>query len=593
MNSETDQLENGMASPWARSVESVLDKLSVDSKVGLSGEDADRRRNRYGSNKLREAQTTSAIEILVEQFKNLIILLLVVAAIVAFFFGEHLEGSAIVIVIVINALIGFFTELRAIRSMESLRELGGVKANVKRDGEIREVPADELVPGDVVMLEGGDVITADMRLIEASKIQVDESALTGESVPVEKHVDPVEEDAALADREDMVYKGTAVTRGSGMGVVVETGMDTELGEITDLVDTAEQEQTPLEDRLDALGHKLIWVTLAIATFVTLSGIVAGKELFIMIETGIALAVAAIPEGLPIVATIALARGMWRMARKNVLINRLSAVETLGSTTVIFTDKTGTLTENKMTVRDYKLYQREGLPDEKEDPGDRILSSKPAKLSPELKSLLVGILCNNASIGQEPDDGDGVGDPMEVALLEVGDKYGIGRNDLLERYPEKKEEAFDTESRKMATYHQVNGEYFEAVKGAPEAIIEASNKVETESGLRSLTEEKKTEWLQKNREMAEDGLKVLGLAYRTPSSVDNEPYQDLIFLGLVGLLDPPRTDVKTSIETCHGAGLQVIMVTGDQAETVRNIALEVGLTDDPDAPVLEGKELGDP
>jgi Ca2+-transporting ATPase len=335
--------------PWAMPFEKVLSEMKVDAEKGLRDHEVRQRRKQYGRNRLRRAKKKSARLILANQFKSLIILLLAAAAILSFTFAQWMEGLAVVAVILINAGIGFFTEMKAVRSMEALRKMGSVTAKVRREGQIRELEAEAIVPGDILIIEGGDIIAADGRVILASKLQVDESTLTGESLPVSKKTDFVEKDVPLAERMGMLFKGTAATRGSGEAVVIATGMDTELGRITTLVEEAEEEVTPLEKRLDQLGHKLIWLTLGIVVVIAVTGILAGRDMFLMIETSIALAVAAIPEGLPIVATVALARGMWVMARRNALINRLSAVETLGATNVIFTDKTGTLTENRMSV----------------------------------------------------------------------------------------------------------------------------------------------------------------------------------------------------------------------------------------------------
>ncbi|NDJ86366.1 MAG: HAD-IC family P-type ATPase, partial [Chloroflexi bacterium] len=333
---------------YSRSGDEALEHYQVAISEGLTGAEAQQRLERFGENRLREAERRSALSILIEQFQSLIVLLLVAASALAFAFGDAVEGVAILAVILINAAIGFFTELRAVRSMEALQELGQVTARLRRDGTVHEVDAEQIVPGDILLLEGGDVVTADVRLLEAAKLQANESALTGESVPVNKKVEALNADTELAERTNMVFKGTSITRGSGEGVVVATGMETELGHISSLVESAEDETTPLEKRLDQLGQKLVWLTLVVAALVAISGMLSGKELVLMVETAIALAVASIPEGLPIVATIALARGMARMAQRNALLNRLSTVETLGATNVICTDKTGTLTENQMT-----------------------------------------------------------------------------------------------------------------------------------------------------------------------------------------------------------------------------------------------------
>lgn len=581
--------------PWASASEEILEALQADPDSGLTEDAASRRREEFGKNRLREAERRSAWEILVEQFKSLVVLLLVVAAGVSFVFGEFIDGFAILAVVVINAAIGFFTELRAVRSMEALQELGDVQAKVRRNGEVQEVNAEELVPGDIAILEGGDVVTADMRLLEAAKLQANESALTGESVPVGKQVEPVEADAPVAERASMVFKGTAITRGSGVAVVVTTGMETELGEISELVEEAEAEQTPLEERLDKLGHRLIVVTLVIAALVAVAGIVRGREILQMIETAIALAVAAIPEGLPIVATIALARGMRRMAKRNALVNRLAAVETLGGTNVICTDKTGTLTENQMTLTELTLtngevhVSGEGLELEGE------FSRDDEDVSPEEDSLLrraleVGVLCNNATLPSADAEEDAIGDPVEIALLVAGAKAGIRRDQLLEELPEEREVAFDPEVKMMATFHQADGRFRVAVKGAPEAVLNASNGLANGEDESELDDEEREAWRERNEQMAEQGLRVLAVAEKRVDDPDADPYKSLNFLGLVGLLDPPREEVKGAIRDCQEAGIQVVMVTGDQAATARNVALAVGLAGEENATVIEGREL---
>lgn len=580
-----------MKTPWSEPADDVLRELDVNPEEGLSASAVKKRREKYGTNRLREARTRGWLDILWGQIKSLIVGLLAVASIVAFAFGEFIEGAAILVVIVLNTIIGFFTELRAVKSMEALRELGGVEAFVFREGEMREMSADDLVPGDIVKLQQGDLVTADIRLIEENNLQANESGLTGESVAVEKTVEPVDEDTPLAERESMVYKGTAITRGEAMGVVVRTGMETELGEITELVDEAESEQTPLERRLETLGNKLIFLTLAIASLVTISGTLAGRELYRMIETGIALAVAAVPEGLPIVATIALARGMWRMAEKNALINRLSAVETLGSTTTIFTDKTGTLTENQMSVRSLHSPSSSRTRDVKEQEHLREQEGEPGS---DLQRLLhIGMLCNNASrVETEEGTEEMRGDPMETALLTAGREMGIRRRELLDRHPEVREEAFSSETNMMATFHErkEGNDYYVAVKGAPESVLEASDRIEVDGEERDLDPSEVEDWLEQNRDLASNGLRLLAMADRTADNPEEDPYQNLVFRGLIGFLDPPRTDVREAIRKAKRAGIKVIMVTGDQAETAANIAREVGIVTEGHAEVRSGADL---
>ena len=611
-----EHLEEGGASvvdqPWTREWREIAEQLGVEPEQGLSKSEAQERLEKYGANRLREAERKSTWQIFIEQFKSLIVGLLAVATVLSFAFGEIIEGVAIAVVILINALIGFVTELRAVRSMEALQELSSVNAKVRRDGQAKEIPAEEIVPGDVVILQGGDIITADLRLIEASKLQADESALTGESVPVGKVTAPIddEEETPLAERESMVYKGTAVTRGAGEGIVVATGMATELGQISSLVAEAEEETTPLEVRLQQLGHTLIWVTLAIAAIVAISGIIAGRDLLLMIETAIALAVASVPEGLPIVATVALARGMWRMAQRNALINQLSAVETLGATNVILTDKTGTLTENRMTVtrvslagEAFKITGRglatEGefnrADGEDEADADAIDPQEDERLQ---RFLEIGVLCNDASFtitgeGEaEEKDAATVGDPLEVALLVAGAKAGMIRDDLLEKLPETREVAFDANVKMMATYHELSDAsgYRVAVKGALEAVLEASTRIWTEEGIQELTEAQHETWSERNQALAEEGLRVIAMAFKEVDATEAEPYENLTFLGLAALLDPPREEVRASLEACQDAGIDVIMVTGDQPATARTVGLEVGLIHDEDARVVYGQNL---
>ncbi|ARA92556.1 ATPase [Rhodothermaceae bacterium RA] len=566
--------------PWARPWEELAAELDVRPEQGLSDEEAAARLRRYGPNRLRAHPRRSAWHILMDQFKSLIVALLATAALVAFLSGETLEGWAIVAVLLINAAIGFATELRAVRSMEALFAFDRLTARVRRGGHVKTLPAEQLVPGDVVLLEGGDLVTADLRLVEASKLQTDESALTGESIPVGKRPEPVAEDAPLAERTSMLYKGTAVTRGSGLALVVATGMATELGRISALVAEAEDEATPLEVRLQRLGRRLIWVTLGIAAAVVVSGTLTGKALLLMVETGLALAVAAIPEGLPIVATIALARGLRQMARRNALINRLASVETLGATGVICTDKTGTLTENRMTVTRLALARGEVS----------LEADAPPEPDPLLRAALeVAVLCNNASL---PDSADGhpSGDPLEVALLEAGARFGLTHSALTAEAPEIREEAFDPDVKMMATFHRQPDGVRVAVKGAPEPVIAASTHVLTGDGPRPLDEATRRAWLARNQALAADGLRVIAVATRTVDDVRAAPYEALTLLGLIGMEDPPRRDVRPAIQQCRQAGIRVVMITGDQPVTARAVARAVGLVEEEDAPVIHGADL---
>ena len=584
--------------PWARSWSEIARELGVDSDKGLSAGEAGRRFREYGPNRLRAAPKRSAVSICIAQFKNLIVLLLAVAAALAFLFGQILEGISIVAVLVINTAIGFFTELEAVRSMEALSRMSRTKAKVRRDGRIRLIPAEELTIGDVVLLEGGDLVGADLRLIEASRMRVDESALTGESFPVGKGPEALDKDLTQAERKNMLFKGTSVTGSSGEGVVVATGMQTELGQISSLLAEAGEEIPLLESRLNRLGNRLIWITMTMVVLLVIGGVFSGMGLLLIVETAIALAVAAIPEGLPIVATLALARGMWRMANLNALVNSLPAVETLGSVSVICTDKTGTLTENRLTATrlipadDYENMIDIDL---RSDPPSVSVgndSIDPGENSCFRKALQIGVLCSNASLNGDShsDLEQAVGDPLEITLLTLGAAFGVHRDDMLKKMPEARKEAFDPESARMATFHEADGEYRVAAKGSPESILDICTSIRTGSGEKKLDEDTRRRLLERNDRLAVDGLRVLALAGKTVKSIDDDPYRDLVFVGLVGMLDPPLLEVREAIASCTRAGIRTIMVTGDQPITARNVGQSVGLTDSDDAPVIHGREL---
>ena len=491
-----------MADPYAQDTDSVLRALKVSAEDGLSTAEARRRRKRYGPNALREGRRKSSFAVLVDQFRSLVTYLLGAAATVSFLIGDLAEAAAIAIVIALNATIGFVTEIRALRSMEALRRLGRVTTRVIRNGKPMKVPAQSLVPGDIVLLEAGDVVTADLRLVEASKLQCDESMLTGESLPVAKGTLNLNSSTPLVERHNMAFKGTGVTTGSGLGVVVSTGLETELGQISNLVEEAQAETTPLEKRLGNLARQLMWLALGLGAIVFAVGVVSGKSPALMFDTGIALAVAAVPEGLPIVATLALARGMWRMARRNALIERLSAVEALGATTVIFADKTGTLTENRMTATDFILPSGHLKVVAHPDATDLWVTENGEPVDPLSRTDLneafrVCALCTNASLSDdfETRRDAAQGDPTETALLIAAAIAGFDRSKLLQELPEIREEAFDPNTKMMATFHQTGEGYLIAVKGAPEAVIERAGYVLSPDRPRIMTEERRRGWMR--------------------------------------------------------------------------------------------------
>jgi len=565
--------------PYAAPIGAVLAALSTDPSVGLTGAEAARRLKQFGPNELLIHPPVTAAMILLNQLKGPVVWLLASAAAIAGLFGEWTEAIAILLVLGINTAIGFTTELRAVRSMEALRKLGSRASRVLRDGKLAILPAEKVVPGDVVALESGDVVTADMRLIEANTLACDESTLTGESVPVEKQTSPVPEDAVVADRASMVHKGTAITRGTGLGVVVATGMATELGLTTQLVIEMKPDVSPLERKLEQLTGQLVKVTLLVTAAIAGAGVMTGKPVMLMIEAGIALAVAAIPEGLPIVATMALARGMWRMARRNAVVERLAAVETLGATTVICTDKTGTLTENRMTV------ERLWLPSDAYgvDHANGLLldaDGDACEIDQSLRRAIeIGVLCSNATLpgpGETP-----TGDPMELALLRLGRLAGLEREALLTALPELTELAFDAETKMMATVHERDGAQFMAIKGAPEAVLAATGETLGDDGAL---------WLAHADALAEDGLRVLALAEKVIPRSAAPSYDGLSFLGLVGFRDPPRAEVRDAIAACKQAGIRVVMVTGDHAVTARKIAEILGIIEPGGGILVEGRAL---
>ncbi len=562
--------------------------LAVDPDIGLSDSEIAGRRVRFGPNTLKRQRRTSVGEIVLNQLRSPIVLLLLAATALALVVGEFVDAAAIIAVLLLNTAIGFVTEYRAVRSMEALQRLTARSVRVRRSDRVAVIPADDLVPGDVVILEAGDVVAADMRVLAAANLASDESALTGESLPVAKSADAVAADTSLAERTSMLHKGCAVTRGTGEALVVAAGMGTELGRITKLVAESEPERSPLEHQLQRLSRDLIWITLVVAAVVAGAGILAGGELALMLETAVALAVAAIPEGLPIVATLALARGMLRMARHDALISRLSAVETLGATTVVMTDKTGTLTENRMHVD--RIVTPAGEIAFHRNDGTFTLGGKAMAVDndPDLAALLTTIaLCNNASLDDSVAGGSG--DPMEIALLEAAAAGGRQGDALDDTYPEVREHAFDETIKMMATVHRDGDGYRVAVKGAPEAVLETVSTVAARDGDTAFGPDIKRQWAGTCDLLAAQGLRLLAVAGKTVSDADAPPYEDLTLHGIVALNDPPRADVPDALAATRGAGVKVVMVTGDHASTARSIARSIGLVGD-DATVMNGTDL---
>lgn len=573
---------NDSAPHWAREAQAIVIELGSHVNTGLSAMDAASRRLVHGANQLQAALPRSLVSIALGQFKSVVMALLMVAALLAFAFSETAEGAAILAVIVLNGGIGFVTEWRATRSMESLKDLGRLETKVIRDGLVQLTTTESLVPGDIVVLEGGDAVTADIRIILATGLQANESMLTGESEPIAKHSDVLAPDTIVTRRANMLFKGASISRGSVKGIVVETGLNTELGRIAMLALHAESEQTPLEKRLNMLGEKLAVVVIAIAVAIAVTGILQGRDTFIAIEIAVALAVAAIPEGLPIVVTIALARGMLRMSQRHALINKLSTVETLGATSIILTDKTGTLTENRMTVTALNIAGIEELVDAPALKSLEALRDHHAQHEdyPQLaqRMLMAATLCNNASV-QITRGGDeiGVGDPTELALINAARRYGLDKGELETAYPRLAEKPFDSDAKMMATYHLDKSQRFIAVKGAPEVVLALSQTQQTIDGKMPLDADQQLRWLADAESLGRLGLRTLAIARKDTAAQDDDSITDLELLGLVGIEDPARDGVKEAIDECTRAGISIVMVTGDHAATARNIAVKVGIT----------------
>lgn len=566
------------AAPHALACEEIIAALSVDRTHGLTTSEIQVRRARHGVNRLTAQKPQSLSSLIVHQFRSIIIWLLAAAALLSFAFGDLAEGVAILVVILFNGAIGFFTELRAVRSMEALLRIAEVQTLVRREGKIQRVDARDLVPGDIVILDAGDVITADLRLLQASNLQSDESILTGESLPVAKDTSPLPTGTDVPERRNMVFKGTAITQGAGEAIVTATGMQTEIGRISALTEEAQAEVSPLERRLDRLGHRLVWLTLGLAILMIAVGVMRGHALIDMIRTGTALAVAAVPEGLPIVATLCLARGMWRMAAQNAVITRLSSVETLGATTMILTDKTGTLTENEMAVVRYLFAD-----------GDRALDpGSPETGDARLEmALRIGALCNNATLATG--DSEASGEPMEIALLRASHEARAGARQSKEDLPRVAEHAFDPARNMMASVHAQGDGFFYAIKGAPEAVLEVCSHEYQPEGSVPLDAATRKVWADRQGAAAREGLRLLALATKQAKTADEDPYAGLTLVGLVCFLDPLRADVPDAIRSGLAAGVRVAMITGDHADTAATIARQAGLAEG-GLHVIEGKEL---
>jgi Ca2+-transporting ATPase len=606
------KLRSGERGAWHTSeAAQVLRSLGTDAPSGLSNEEAARRLEERGTNELEDRGSRSPWAILWDQFTSTMIVILIVAALASALLGDYEDSIAIAIIVVLNAAFGFVQEYRAERAMAALQQMSAPRVKVRREDRVREISARELVPGDVVLLEAGNLVPADGRLLEGANLRVQESALTGESEPVEKNPAALEEeDTPLGERADMVYSSTVVAMGRGLFVVTETGMATELGKIASMIQTTDREQTPLQRRLNQVGKVLALVALAIVGVVFALGLLRGEDLEVMFLTAVSLAVAAVPEGLPAVVTIALALGAHRMFRRRALIRKLPAVETLGSVTVICSDKTGTLTENRMTVTvldvaGHTVELGEGsFVDSKPGPDGRT----PPALGddPTLALLLAGgALCNDSLLeDHEEDEYSAVGDPTEGALVVAAAREGLKKPDIEDALPRVGEVPFDSKRKRMTTVHEVvsgsgletlevprsvlnvvqgSVSYIVFTKGAVDSLLEISSDVWTDDGhIEPLTEGWRERISAANERLAADGIRVLGVGLRRLQSVDGareELERDLTFLGMVGMIDPPRSEAKDAVETCKRAGIRPVMITGDHPLTARHIATQLGIADE--------------
>jgi Ca2+-transporting ATPase len=568
-----------------RSVHDVARLLGTDSVEGLDDEECSRRLRRLGPNAIEAIQRRSWVAILLAQFRTLVVLLLVAASVVAFTLGETIEAIAILVVIVINTTIGFVTEWKAARALTALREQTVDQAHVVRGGLERRVAASELVPGDVVFLEAGERVPADGRIVESVRLQIDEASLTGESLSVAKHDAPVEgQDVVLAERCNMAFLGTVITEGRGRMVVTGTGKGTEMGRIGRLLEETDTRDTPLERRLAVLGRSLILVVVVVAAIIVVAGWLRGAATFAhMLEVGIVLAIAAVPEGLPAVATMTLALGMQRMARRRALIRRLPAVETLGSTTVICTDKTGTLTRGEMTVVSLALRGREiEVTGVGYAPHGELRTDGHAigAIDDEIElAVRIGALCNDAHVDRADGKEVAIGDPTEAALFVLAEKTGQSPARLEQEYPRVREIPFDLEAKRMVTVHRdPDNRLVVYVKGAPGSVLDRCRFQLGAQGPVPLDEQARDEWLERNRTLARRALRVLALGYRPVEEEGPDATLDdgLIFVGMVGMMDPIRPEARSAVARCREAGIRTVMITGDQLETAAEIAHDLGI-----------------
>ncbi|TDG36482.1 cation-translocating P-type ATPase [Pedobacter changchengzhani] len=586
-------IEYPVKTPYLQALEDLSIALSTSEKEGISTAEASIRTKQFGLNSYKSQKQKSIWQMAFEQFNSPIVYLLLVAGLVSLYFKNSLEAIAIFIVIVVNAIIGFFMELQARTSMRALKKMDVSYAKVVRGGKELEIASEQLTIGDLLLLEAGDVVSGDGRIVFSNGLQVDESSLTGESFPVFKTSNIDNEKLESSHALNMVYKGTAVLNGNAKVIITGIAEHTELGKISELVGRSKSTKTPLDIKIGKLTKKLIWITLVLILVFVITGLLEGRAWLEVLKTSIALAVAAFPEGLPIVATVALAYGMLLMARKNAIVKKLSSVETLGSVNVILTDKTGTLTENKISVemlsfpdQEFHVSMKNGKLKFKEDDIEK---------SKENFDFLVriGTLCNNAPVNPDAKNQKAFGDPVEISLLLLADAAGFPAQKTVSEFERLSEIPFSSESKLMATLHKANKSFFVSAKGAVEKVLLKCSHIQSGDSILDLSAEKKKEILSKAELLSASGLRVLAFAYQSSDTKPDEDYlKDLVYVGLVGFLDPPRRDIKGAISECHSAGIKIVMITGDHPMTALNIAKRVGIAEEQDDKVIAGSELPD-
>jgi Ca2+-transporting ATPase len=564
---------------WMLSIVDCLARLLTDATAGLSTEEAKQRLEKYGLNELQAAHRVSPWTLLLQQFKNVLIIILLIATALSASVGHGIEAIAIAVIVLFAVLLGFVQEYRAERAIEALRHMAAPTADVIRGGHEIEIPARELVPGDLIVLRAGDKVPADARLIEAVNLQIEEAALTGESVPVEKNTDPIDNpNPTLGDRKNIAYAGTAVTYGRGRAVIIATGMNTEFGKIATMLQTVETGRTPLQENLDKVGKVLAWAALVVVSIIVVLGLIRGQPFVDMLIFGVALAVAVVPEALPAVVTISLAIGVQRMVHRHALMRRLAAVETLGSISVICSDKTGTLTKDEMTVR--KIYVAGKVLDVSgvgyEPKGEYLINGVPVEPSDELKQFLrAAALASDAHIYHSDVQWSIKGDPTEGALVVAAAKIKLEKDDLDKQYPRVNEIPFTSETKRMTTLHQTSEGTISCSKGAVEKILESCTMQLTGKGVIALDAAGRKTILDAAHRMADEAMRVLGAASKLNATLESSE-REMTFLGFAGMIDPPRPEAKTAVSTCERAGIKAVMITGDHPVTAQAIARELGI-----------------